>query len=246
MTHKRMILICGAVLMTMIWGYGCGGRMDSSSVPDDSGAVSFTIGWPDTGSDSKSDVGTRCMNGTVQNITIGVYDGDGRLLVDMDDATFDCSEGKGVVDNVPSGIAIRLVVLATGTVGYSTAEAVYLRGEYPDIITVERGKTTLLGTIDASGFVPGLSHPVSSEVVTKAGLQFEWTPVIGGARYKISVSKVGSSITRDYYSAETFFAPPTSDESYYTTYTSYEWTVTAIDAYGNQGVRSTIGYFVLM
>jgi hypothetical protein len=186
------------------------------------------------------------MNGTVQSIAIGIYDEEGRLLVDMDDATFDCSEGKGIVDNVPSGIGIRLVVLAKGTVSYSTTDAVYLWGEYPDIIAVEKGRTTLLGTIDASSFIPGLSHPVSGAVVDKDTLQLEWTPVIGAARYKISVSKVGSSVTRDYYSTETAFTPPPSDESYFTTYTSYEWTVTAIDDYGNQGVRSTVGYFTLM
>ncbi|MBU1167954.1 MAG: hypothetical protein KKD44_00170 [Proteobacteria bacterium] len=242
--YKKKIIHCIFILL-ILWGYGCSGGDDSSFISGDSGAITFGIKWPETEA-AKSIAGNRCLDGTIQTITFGIYDRNGSLLVNMDDATFDCSDGGGVIEQVPTGSGIRLVVLAKGIVQYGGNELIYLRGEYSDDITVEADKTTSLGLIDTYTFTSSLLHPVSGLGVSRANLNFEWTAVTGASTYKIHVARLYPAETKDYFSDQSSFSPPSSDDVFYTFNTSYQWYVTPIDTYENYGPDSETDQFMLL
>ena len=249
--QKMKIIFRYICMFPILWICGCSGDIDSISASGDSGAITFEIKWPESDSGTElplsaaSISGTDCMDDTIETVTFAIYDKHGKLLVDMAEATFECSEGEGIVDKVPAGSGIRLVVLAKGTDHHSENEEIYLRGEYPDNITVKADTVTSLGMIDTHTYTPELSYPLNGVIVKLGSLTFEWDEVPGASTYKINVSRLYPSEARDYFSNETSFTPPDSENDFFTSAGIYYWHVTAIDAYENYGPDSSSGQFSL-
>lgn len=240
------------LILSLFFLAGCSGDKSSNTLSDNSGGLRLQLSWPEKEVSEGTSVlaattdGFDCMSGTIQTISFAVYDSEKNLLVDLEDATFDCSDGKGVVENVPTGENIRLVVLANGYGIGMTTETVYYRGEYPDEITVENGKTTELGTIDMFDYTPELSGPGQSAIIDMDELTFEWEEVTGAASYRILFSRISPTGADpvEYETSDVSFSAPSSEDDFFVINGSYTWSVAAIDGFGNQGNEKTRYFYI--
>ncbi len=247
-------IIAGYVFfLSFLFLYGCSGDNSSEEVTGDSGAISFEIQWPDI--DPETELGLAaistaeisCMSSFIKTITFAIYDKDNHLLVDMADATFNCSDGEGVVEKVPAGSGIRLVILAKGFIPFTEDEVIYLSGDYPEDITVEVGKTASLGIIDTYGYTPTLSRPLASASIDLDAHSFEWHGVNGASTYKINITRQNSEDSGpvEYMTSDTTFTLPSLENDFFTAGGSYLWYVTAVDAYENYGPDTVSRHFTI-
>lgn len=246
--RKSYLLQC-IFFLFISWVCGCSGEIDSSPGFDDSGAITFKIEWPDIDTENDfvrtdSFADTSCMDNTIETVIFAIYGEDGSLLIDMEDATFDCSAGEGVVEKVPAGKGIKLLILAQS----SDSEGISVRGEHPHDITVEKGKTTNIGNIETYSFRPELSNPPHLDYLIHDALTFEWDEVDGASGYTITFTQTNrpGNETKEYVSTENSFSPVFSEDVFFSAGVSYQWYVTAIDAYENTGINSKIRQFFLM
>lgn len=251
----QKILIKFFLFAPILLIFGCSGDSIPPPVSDNSGAITFEIKWPQVDYESELKVAAlstaeiSCLSGLVTTIIFAIYDKDNNLIVDLEDATFDCSDGEGIVEKVPAGTGIRLVVIAKGkgVPPFTASEIIYLRGEHPGDITVENAKTTALGVIETYDYIPELSEPHASESIDLNDLSFEWDDVTGATSYKITFTRQipSGENPKEYITSDTNFSPPSSENNFFVEEGSYTWYVTAIDDYGNYGSASVSRHFTI-
>ncbi|MBU0995323.1 MAG: hypothetical protein KJ737_22735 [Proteobacteria bacterium] len=251
LSNQRKIFFGITLFLSLFLMHGCAGDENTADGSTGMGGIAFKIRWPDVNLEEKSSVANRtltennCLYGTIRTVVFAIYDKDKNLLVDLEDATFNCSDGEGIVDQVPTGSGIRLVVLANGYNPLTIKEEPFLRGEYGEEITVEADKTTELGTIEAYDFVPNLTDPFQSDRLENDELSFEWTNVAGALTYRIKFTRMSppGAVPIEFNTSGVSISLDSPDADFFVEDGLYTWSVAAIDAYGNYGADSAARYF---
>ncbi|MBU0995332.1 MAG: hypothetical protein KJ737_22780 [Proteobacteria bacterium] len=251
--NQRNIVLGVMLLGVLFLMVGCAGNETAAGGATETGAITFEIRWPDVNRQSDmiaaalTTTEADCMSGTIRTVIFAIYDKDNNLLVDLEDATFNCSDGEGIVDQVPAGSGIRLVVLANGYNPLTMTEEPFLRGEYVEDITVEADKTTELGIILTYDFEANLTAPSNGAMLSKDQLSFKWTDVEGASTYRIQFTRMNLTGIDpiEFVTSDTSLSIDYQEYDFFVESGLYAWSVAAIDEYGNYGKDSSTRNFIM-
>jgi len=232
---KSIFGIIFAILFLILSILSCS---NSNNTPSDLGSASFSLTFPDNQSLQQLDVSIRATNISctglgINTVDVDVYDGTNTYLTGDE---FACSDGSGTVNKIPPGDDRTFVVLATDGSGNTL-----YRGETTGV-SIENGKNTDVGTIDATAFVPELVLPSNQSQVTNSAVLLQWTDVPGAAQYRLIVSTdpaFQSGISIDTYVTGTTYSLQSAAS------TGYYWKVIPRDFDNHDGSESETWYFTV-
>ena len=202
---------------------GCGGESDDSFSSDlsETASASFTIAWHSTPVIQAAGPGPEPVDCTVvENIICKVYDGSDNTHLTSE--VFDCYGGEGTIEDIPVGDNREFVIL-----GEDADQNILYHGVTSGI-TLEKGQTADVGTIDTFPFVPeGLSATADSS--SQITLTWDGTDNVGVSGY---------NIYRDGSFLKSVTSTSTSDTGLSPS-TTYCYTVSAYDAWDNESGQSS-------
>ena len=201
----------------------CGGGSDDSFSSDlsETASASFTIAWHSTPVIQAAGPGPEPVDCTVvENIICKVYDGSDNTHLTSE--VFDCYGGEGTIEDIPVGDNREFVIL-----GEDADQNILYHGVASGI-TLEKGQTADVGTIDTFPFVPeGLSATADSS--SQITLTWDGTDNVGVSGY---------NIYRDGSFLKSVTSTSTSDTGLSPS-TTYCYTVSAYDAWDNESGQSS-------
>lgn len=202
---------------------GCGGGSDDSFSSDlsETASASFTIAWHSTPVIQAAGPASEAVDcSVVENIICKVYDGSDKTLLSSE--VFDCYRGEGTIEDIPVGENRAFVILGEDVDGN-----IWYHGVASGI-TLEKGHTTDVGTIDTFPFVPeGLS--VTADSSSQINLTWDGTDNVG---------VVGYYVYRGGEFLKSVTTTSTSDTALNPS-TQYCYTVSAYDAWDNESGQSS-------
>jgi len=210
---------------------------DNSAISD-IGSIDFSIEWQDVpiidGAlvSNQSDASWSfprsayaasidCAAASVDRVQLLIYNSSGTQIAS---GSWPCYYHKGTVQKVPVGSDLKVV--AVGRQNSDTGPILY-RGEVGSI-TVTGGQTTEAGAIPVYSFVPELSSPSEGGLFLNS---FQWQSVTGADKYRLIVSKnsdLSNPIMDTRVSGTSYSGGALDDATYY-------WSLSALDAEGNEG-----------
>ncbi|MGA1842764.1 MAG: hypothetical protein ACMUIU_19270 [bacterium] len=144
---KKIGFLC--CILFILFVFACGGDIENQVPSSGSGSVAFSVEW--TGlSNSRNNYSSLvrekpdpidCLSAGIVYIKADVYDANDNYLVSG--GPWDCSEHGGIIDNIPSGLNRKIVILA-----YDSNGNIKYRGEVTGI-TIRCDETTDVGVIPA-------------------------------------------------------------------------------------------------
>lgn len=209
----------------------------SNNTPSDLGSASFSLTFPDSQLLQQMGVSRatniNCTSLGISTVDVDVYDSANTYLTGDE---FACSAGSGTVYNIPPGNDRKFVVLATDGSGNTL-----YRGETTGV-SIENGKNTDVGTVDAIAFVSDLVLPLNDSQVTNTAVLLQWSDVPGGTQYRLIVSTdptFQSGISIDtYVTGTTYSLQGPASAGYY-------WKVIPRDFDNHDGSESETWYFTV-
>jgi hypothetical protein len=202
---------------------GCGGGSDNSFSSDlsENASASFTIAWYNAPVFQAAGPGPEPVDCTVvENIICKVYDGSDNTHLTSE--VFDCYGGEGTIEDIPVGDNREFVIL-----GEDADQNILYHG-IASGITLEKGQTTDVGTIDTFLFVPeGLS--VTADSSGQINLAWDGTDNVGVAGYHVYRSGEFLKSVTTTSTSDTALNPSTQ----------YCYTVSAYDVWDNESGQSS-------
>jgi hypothetical protein len=212
------------------------GNDASGSSASDTGALYFSVDYHgDTDRFQPQATVIDCAGEGVATIEAVIYDPDDSLL--QKGGPWDCDIGQGAVTSVPSGSGRTVVILGKDVDGN-----VVFRGQKSGI-NVVAGSECNAGTIDCYAFTPGLQAPTDGAQVNADAMGLVWNPTPGATEYRLLVSQnsdLSAHAIDDATSTANYHPSGLADT------TTYYWQVSAVDAYGNMGMGSTVRSFTVI
>jgi len=206
------------------------------------GAIMFRVQWParpdlPAGAPTARASGNPeidCSALLIETVAFVLYGGDGTYLMD---ASWPCMAGEGVVDDVPAGSDIKLVVL-----GRRLDSGILYRGEAPGI-TVVPGRISDAGAVTTHVFTPVLTGPLNISGVANNNFTCRWGPVTGASEYRVVVSAHSSlsSPIIDHVTSDLTYTPSGLPDA-----TTFYWRIFSKDAHGNDSTGSGVWSFLTM
>ncbi len=236
------------MIFVMILFFGCADindqypRFTGTGGSAGEGAIVFLVKWPTGPNLQVNELSARelgspdidCSALAIETVTFTLYNGSGKYL---NEASWLCTMGEGVVNDVPAGVDIQLVVL-----GKRLDSDILYRGEVTGI-TVIPGQTSDAGVITTHIFTPILSGPLNITGVANNNFTCKWGAVTGATEYRIVVSE-NSSLSNpivNHITSDLAYTPSGLLDT-----TTFYWRIFSRDAYGNDSAGSGIWSFVTM
>lgn len=180
--------------------YGCGSTFDNSSSSgissypsSENGSLALNIdnnSWAEASAAMVTPSAPSALNAIAptessqtekKQVKVLVYFGNTLLVSD----TWSYGSSSGVVEDIPPGAERKIVVLITN----SSGEILYW-GE-KNHVTILKGGTTNIGTIETSQFTPEISEVLSA----KGEISIKWDRVPGASNYTVYWSTTSPEVT---------------------------------------------------
>lgn len=240
----RLFSALALILSAAVLASSCGGGSGGSDTPE-TASLSFRVQW-DREAASQSLYGrydvSDCLD--VTTVSAAVYDVDGALL--QTGGPWNCTDGQGVVSQVPSNHSVRVAI-----VGYTGGGRARYRGESGQAIYLPAGGSVDAGLIVAGIFQPVLASPNDGDsvMVLAAALTLQWNVVPGADRYIVEVSDdagfAAGAILQTLVVDASTNPSCQPDTSAMTIDTNYYWRVQAVDGAGNLSEESGYRRFTI-